>query len=121
MAEFFVGTMADFPEAGRRMIRCGEDEVGVFRVKGRFYAYRNVCSHQGGPVCAGMIVGKVEAELDGDGRWVRDAFSEEEIHLVCPWHGVEYDITSGACVSERRWQLDAVEVVRRGEDIYVVR
>lgn len=120
MAEHLVGKLAQFSDPGRRIVTVGGTEIGVFRVRGSFHAYRNVCRHQGGPVCSGMIVGKVEAVLAADGRHLGERFSAEETHLVCPWHGVEYDIATGACASDRRWSLERFEVVVRGDEIYVV-
>ena len=26
-------------------------------------------------------------------------FSETEMHFVCPWHGMEYDMKTGECVA----------------------
>jgi nitrite reductase/ring-hydroxylating ferredoxin subunit len=34
--------------------------------------------------------------------------------------GGEYDITTGECFGERKLKLRKYDVVRRGEDIYVV-
>ena len=40
--------------------------------------------------------------------------------LVCPWHGYEYELQTGECVGDRRLRLKKFDVVRRGEDIFVV-
>ena len=40
-------------------------------------------------------MGKVEAVLDEDKRQLRERFSTSEIHLVCPWHGWEFDVRTG--------------------------
>jgi nitrite reductase/ring-hydroxylating ferredoxin subunit len=42
------------------------------------------------------------------------------MHFVCPWHGYEYELTTGECVGDRKLKLRKYEVVRRGEDIFVV-
>ena len=44
----------------------------------------------------------------------------DEMHFVCPWHGYEYDLKTGACIGDRKQKLRSYEVVRRGDDIYVV-
>jgi len=56
--------------------------------------------------------------LDGSG-WHGQRFSDE-VHFVCPWHGYEYDLKTGECAADRRLRLKTYQVVRRGEDIYVV-
>jgi nitrite reductase (NADH) small subunit len=91
----------------------------VLRHEGDFYAYANICPHQGGPVCEGLILGRVEADVDTAGRVGPGRFSAERIHLICPWHGVEYDLRTGVCWSDSRWQLTAYEVVQRGDEVYV--
>jgi len=91
----------------------------VLEYEGAFYAHANVCPHQGGPVCEGLILGRVEADVDAAGRVGPGRFSGERIHLICPWHGVEYDLRTGQCWSDPRWRLTSYEVVRRGEQVYV--
>ena len=100
MAEIFVANLAQFPDGERRIVNHSGREIGVFHWQGQFYAYENLCVHQGGPACEGLIMHKVEDLLGPDRTWHGQRFSDEEIHFVCPWHGYEY--------------------VRRGEDVYVV-
>jgi nitrite reductase/ring-hydroxylating ferredoxin subunit len=86
---FVVARLADFPAETRRLIRVGGREIGVFRVGDRFYAVRNRCPHQGGPLCEGNLASRVAStslgrvEL-GDGS-----------RIVCPWHGWQYDMETG--------------------------
>ena len=47
-------------------------------------------------------------------------FSEDEMHFVCPWHGMEYDMKTGECVSDRKMKLKKYKTVQKGEDLYVV-
>ena len=49
----------------------------------------------------------------------RQIFSDE-VHFVCPWHGYEFELKTGECVGDRRLRLKKFEVVRRGDDIFVV-
>ena len=48
MAEQYVGKIAEFSDGDRRIIFAGDNEIGVFRHEGQFYAYSNFCLHQGG-------------------------------------------------------------------------
>jgi nitrite reductase/ring-hydroxylating ferredoxin subunit len=118
-AEVFVARVGEIADGDRRLVRAGELVVGVFLIRGRYYAYRNRCVHQGGPVCQGTILGKVQAVLAPDRHVVRERFSDDEIHLVCPWHGYEYDIETGACAADPRLYLTAYPVIERDGGIYV--
>jgi nitrite reductase/ring-hydroxylating ferredoxin subunit len=44
----------------------------------------------------------------------------DEVHFACPWHGYEYDLKTGECVGDRRLKLRKFDVVRRGDDVFVV-
>jgi nitrite reductase/ring-hydroxylating ferredoxin subunit len=115
-----VAPASDFVDGQRVLIRIDDRDVFVFEHEGRFFAFENVCRHMGGPVGEGNLIGKVEAILDQDQRQLYERFSTTEIHLVCPWHGWEYDIETGVCVADRRIKLRRYEAVKRGEDVYVI-
>jgi nitrite reductase/ring-hydroxylating ferredoxin subunit len=118
--EVLVGTRADFADDGRRIVTARGFDIGVLLHAGRFYAYENRCVHQGGPVCEGRVLGKVEAVLGTDKSLLSERFSETELHLICPWHGYEYDLATGECAVDRRRRLRRFEVVEKGDEIYVV-
>ena len=120
MAELLVGRVHEFDDDHRKIVNVNGRDVVVFQHNGRFYALENTCLHMGGPVGEGLLLGKVEAVLTEDKRWLGDRFSEEEIHIVCPWHGWEYDIETGRCAGDRRRRLGRYETAQRGEDVYVI-
>ena len=120
MAEVFVAKASEIPDGERRIVKHDGLEIGVFHWEKAFYAYQNLCVHQGGPACEGIIMHKVEDILGEDRTWQGQKFSATEVHFVCPWHGYEYDIRTGECVPDRSLKLKTYPVVRRGEDIYVV-
>jgi nitrite reductase/ring-hydroxylating ferredoxin subunit len=120
MAEQLVGKASEFKDGDRRIVFLGNTEVGVFKCDGEFYAYSNVCLHQGGPACEGLIIAKVEERLNPDKTSRGLFFSDTETHFVCPWHGYEYDIKTGEFVGDRRLKLRRYKVEQRGDDIYVV-
>jgi nitrite reductase/ring-hydroxylating ferredoxin subunit len=64
--------------------------IGVFNVAGEFFALRNACPHQGGPLCLGVLSGLALPGPPGEYRYVRRG----EI-LRCPWHGWEFDVRTG--------------------------
>ena len=119
MPEVFVAKVADIPDGERKIVQSGAHDIGVFHWDGQFYAYANMCLHQGGPACEGLIMHQVEDVIGPDKTWVGQKFSEERVNFVCPWHGYEYDIKTGECAADRRLRLKKYNVVRRGDDIFV--
>jgi hypothetical protein len=45
-------------------------------------------------------------------------FSSEQFHLVCPWHGWEFDVLSGVSVSDPRRRLRKLRVEERDGGLY---
>jgi nitrite reductase (NADH) small subunit len=119
-SEIHVGQASDLADGKRLMVRLDGRDVFIFEREGKLYAFENLCLHMGGPVGEGILIGKVESILDENQAHVRDRFSPTEIHLVCPWHGWEYDIETGECAANRRLKLRRYQAVQRGEDIYVI-
>lgn len=119
MTERLVGPVSEFDDDHRKVVSVGEREIIVFRVKDRFYALSNVCLHMGGPVGEGRIMGKGEAVLDENKALLGHRFSEEETHLVCPWHGWEYNIETGQCVGLKEKRLRTFETRVRDGLVYV--
>jgi nitrite reductase (NADH) small subunit len=117
--EIRAGAVSDFEDGVRRLVTVGDRTIGVFAHAGEMFAYLNVCPHQGGPVCEGVIVGKVETELKPGGHVGLGRFSETETHLACPWHGVEFNIRTGVCWSDQRLRLRSYEVTTRDGEVFV--
>ena len=120
MSEQFVCKASEFKDGERQIIRLGEAEIGVFRHEGEFYAYSNYCLHQGGPACEGLMIARVEERLREDKTSMGLFFSETDMNFVCPWHGYEYDMKTGECVSDRRLKLRSYKIVEKGDEVYVL-
>ena len=120
MPEQFVCKSSEFKNGERQIIRLGEDEVGVFKHEGEYYAYSNYCVHQGGPACEGLTIAKVEEHLRPDKTSMGLSFSEKDMNFVCPWHGYEYDMRTGCHVADKRIPLRKYKVVEKAGDVYVV-
>lgn len=120
MPEVYIGSEFEFEEGGRRVVAHNGLEIGVFRHKGRFFAYENYCAHQGGPVCQGQIYQRVVEDFAQDGTSLGFRFSEDHSHIVCPWHGYEYDLESGRFPTNPKLRLRSFEVTVRDGDVYVV-
>ena len=88
----------DLPVGSRKMVEVGKRSVGVFNVNGEIVAVLNICPHEFAPVCAGRVGGTTAPSLPGEPlKWIR----EGEI-LFCPWHGWEFDLLTGECLTDRR-------------------
>ncbi|MGB9958806.1 Rieske (2Fe-2S) protein (plasmid) [Haloferax prahovense] len=77
----------------RRIENLGGFSVGVFNVGGEYYAMKNDCPHQRAPLCEGKLTGTNTSDTPGEYNWERDG----QI-VTCPWHGWEFDVTTGESV-----------------------
>lgn len=113
-----VGRGEDVPDRGRKVVDIDGREIGVFRVDGELYAYGNYCVHAGGPVCQGMLVNRIAEVLDENRESRGEAYSDD-LHIVCPWHGYEYDVRTGRHPAAPEVRLHSYRVYEEGGDIVV--
>jgi nitrite reductase (NADH) small subunit len=120
--EVFVAGEEEIADGGRKVVEVGGVEIGVFRNDGAYYAWRNECPHQGGPVCQGVVTRKVEERLDGDRRslGIHYVGGNENHNVVCPWHGYEFDMRTGRHVGFATMRLRGYPIKVRDGAIYVV-
>jgi nitrite reductase/ring-hydroxylating ferredoxin subunit len=93
MGKYPVCRVGELPPGSRKIFEAAGRSIGVFNVGGRFYALRNRCPHQGGPLCLGRLSGLVFAGVPGE-----HGYRDEGFILRCPWHGWEFDIRTGKAV-----------------------
>ena len=72
--------------------------LAVFNVNSTFHAINNACVHRGGPLGEGELAGNV---------------------VTCPWHGWEYDVTTGGCVNNPAAKVERYQVKVEGADVTV--
>jgi 3-phenylpropionate/trans-cinnamate dioxygenase ferredoxin subunit len=107
VAKYVVAAADEIPPGGRKIVEVGGRSIGVFNLGGEYFALRNRCPHQGGPLCEGRVWGAIEADRPGELRYSRGG----EI-LACIWHGWEFDIRTGqswcdpAKLRVRRYDVD---------------
>ena len=92
-----VGRTDDVHDGACLQVDVAGRSLGIFRVGEQFRAVLNHCPHEGAPICLGMVRGTTLPSVPGTFRWGR----ENEI-LVCPWHGWEFALNSGQCLTDRR-------------------
>jgi nitrite reductase/ring-hydroxylating ferredoxin subunit len=73
-----VGKMEAFPEGKLRKVQVAGEDVLVANIGGRIYAIANTCTHRGAQLHEG---------------------EREGTTVVCPFHGGQFDITTGKVVS----------------------
>ena len=119
MPHYHVGPADGFADGERRVVVCGDREVGVFRIGGGFHGWHNHCPHRGGPVCQGRIMKRVVEPLEADGGTRLLQFDGDETHIICPWHGWEFSITTGEHPGLQRARLRKVDIEVRDGEVYV--
>lgn len=85
-----VGRASEFAPGEKRIIEAGNRSIGVYRIGDSFYALANSCPHQGGPLCLGRTKSWAYSSAPGEA-----ALDEEATFVACPWHGWEYEISTG--------------------------
>ncbi len=99
MAEFVkVARVSDLPAGKAKSVEAKGAQVALYNVGGRIYATVGTCPHRGGPL--------------GDGDL-------EAGTITCPWHGFQFDVTSGACLTNSALGLACHAVRTDGEEILV--
>ena len=97
----------DLEEGERVLVDIKGREVAVFNIDDEYYAYLNWCPHQGGPVCEGLVDGTMSAAFDRDSLETEFHWEDDEQVLSCAWHGWEFDLMSGECISRRESEENA--------------
>ncbi len=64
----------EIPAGSIREFQVEGATIALANVDGKFFAINNTCLHRGGPLAEGELNGKV---------------------VTCPWHGWQYDVTTG--------------------------
>jgi nitrite reductase (NADH) small subunit/3-phenylpropionate/trans-cinnamate dioxygenase ferredoxin subunit len=88
----------EFPNGSIHELAVEGKTIAVANVDGKFYAINNTCLHRGGPLGSGTIEGNI---------------------VTCPWHGWQYDVTSGKLTMNPAVGVQCYPVEVRGDDIFV--
>jgi nitrite reductase (NADH) small subunit len=85
--------IGELPPGGRKIVEVHGRSIGIFNVQGAFYALRNRCPHKAAPLCQGQLTGLIT----GPEPYRYEVERQGEI-VKCPWHGWEFDVTTGRSV-----------------------
>jgi nitrite reductase (NADH) small subunit len=119
MAEVLVCKDGEIVDGGVRVITAGEVEIGVIRQGGKYFAYRNHCPHQGGPVCEGVRMPQVLDVIAPDRTFLGQDYDRNDMHIICPWHAYEFHLETGVNVCDGRIRLQKFNVVEKNGSVYV--
>jgi nitrite reductase/ring-hydroxylating ferredoxin subunit len=119
MTEVSVGRAESFADPGRKVVEIGGIEIGVFKFLGKFTAYENICPHLGGPACQGLMLPRTVDDVAQDNVNLARSFSKTQHNVICPWHGMEFDISTGEHVTTKRLRLRKVEVRLDDGEVFV--
>jgi len=80
-----VCPVEELPPGEMKIVVSGDLAVGVYNLGGQYYALEDRCSHDDGPLCEGE-------------------YDEETGVVICPRHGANFDIRTGAALTLPAYQ-----------------
>jgi nitrite reductase/ring-hydroxylating ferredoxin subunit len=69
-----VAAVGEIPPGTGKAFVVGGRRIALFNVDGRFHAIDDLCTHDQASLAEGTLAGTT---------------------IVCPWHGAEFDVTTG--------------------------
>lgn len=99
MADFKqVALCSEITEGQAKVIEIANRLVAIYQVNGQYYAIDNNCLHQGGPLAEGELNGTI---------------------TTCPWHGVEFDVTTGCNPQNPEMRVDSFDLKIEDDKIFI--
>jgi nitrite reductase/ring-hydroxylating ferredoxin subunit len=98
MARVKVLGLGELPPEALTLVSMNGDQVVLYRKRDEVFALGNECPHQGGSLCDGWVEGEI---------------------VVCPLHGWEFDVRSGACMTVPGERVARYRVSVEGDAIYL--
>lgn len=93
-----VAKKDEIPKDTGKHVEVDGREIALFKVDGKVYAIDHLCPHSGGPLAEGGLKNKI---------------------VTCPWHGWDFDVTTGQCSFNKAIANATFKVQEKGNDIYV--
>ena len=72
-----VAKTSEIPVGKMKMVKIKDKEILIANVNGKFHAISNPCTHKGGSLSEGSLVGNI---------------------VTCPLHGSTFDVTTGKSI-----------------------
>jgi len=94
-----VASLAEVPPGTGRQVQVSGRALAIYNLDGIMHAIDGTCTHRGGPLGEGALVGNV---------------------ITCPWHGARFDVTTGAVLGPPAPQgVISHRVTVEGDSIFV--
>ncbi len=93
-----VAAAADLLPGQGMVVQAEDAEIALFNMGGTFHAIGNTCCHRGGPLGEGSLDGKV---------------------VTCPWHGWEFDVTTGVAETDSSMGVPVFRTEVRNGDVFI--
>jgi nitrite reductase/ring-hydroxylating ferredoxin subunit len=90
--------LSEIPAGEIKEVQLRGQAIALANVGGTFYAISNTCLHRGGPLGEGQLEGKV---------------------VTCPWHGWQFDVTTGKAVQNPNAAVGCYATEVRDDEVYV--
>lgn len=92
-----LANKSDVPTGGGIELAVNGRIVALYHVDGEYYALDGICPHAGGPLGKGNLNGNI---------------------VTCPWHGWQFDVTTGQHCLNDQIQQAAIPVIIEGEELF---
>ncbi|MBI4374390.1 MAG: Rieske 2Fe-2S domain-containing protein [Deltaproteobacteria bacterium] len=89
---------SDVPVHEGRVVEVKGKQIALFNVEGKICAIDNTCIHRGGPLGEGSFDGTV---------------------VTCPWHGWQYDVTTGVSPVNPAAKVQTFPCKVEGNDVLI--
>ncbi len=98
MADVSIGK-ADLKPGQKRLATAGGKKLLVTNIDGKYYCMGGLCTHVGGPLWDGVL---------------------EKNIITCPWHGGQFDVTTGKCLrSPPKQDETSYKVEQKGNELFI--
>ncbi|HEV8070835.1 MAG TPA: Rieske 2Fe-2S domain-containing protein [Planctomycetaceae bacterium] len=93
-----VAAVGEVPAGSARELTVAGRVIALYNVDGTLYALDGICPHLGGPLGEGTLEGPV---------------------VTCPWHGWQFDVTTGRNCLSPRIEQSRFPLKVEGNDVFV--
>jgi len=93
-----VATLAELPPGTAKTVEVRGTPVALYNVDGVVSATSNTCPHRGGPLGEGDLEAGV---------------------ITCPWHGFQYEVATGRCLTNAALSVACHKARVDGQDILI--
>ncbi|MHB8411428.1 MAG: Rieske (2Fe-2S) protein [Candidatus Acidiferrales bacterium] len=88
----------EIPVGQIRELKITGKSIALANIDGKFFAINSICLHHGGPLGDGYLEGTL---------------------VSCPWHGWQYDVTTGKLAQQPTDGVQCYTVELRGDEVFV--